>query len=747
MNQMSSTTNRQLFLSLLLGTLIAALAASGPLGAQPPTREPAPEAATEAGDTGQAANPPALASLFPRQASLTAPAGELARLLLPPEVLSACRSDLSDLRILDSRDREVPFVVDTGRAPDEAVEVIESRRAELLSADRQTEGRENAPPVLRESYELAAPPAAPAGQGWFVVVTTDRPRFVRSILVTSAGSGDGEGVPALAEGSIYRLPGPESGGAGESRKGRERLRIALPAPQDADADGFDTLPPRIQVTLEGEGSSFLEPSFRYERSRRLPGRDRTRVALPTLTETSKDGRTVVELRRPRGLVPDLLVVRTATPALSRELEVWDDGPGAVDGALGQGTVFRLPGGGAPQELEELEIPLAPGRGDRLRVVIRNGDSPPLDELSFEAAVRRPALLFSLPETSSARLLFGGGRAYPPRYDLDSLLATLPNAGRPVTGADAAVGERLIDPRHLAEASLGEVEDNPAFDPEPALAFAHRAGAAVDKRRYRFRRLLHVEPSRDGLARLTLAPEDLAVARPDLADLRIIDGDEHQWAYLLEADLPTKVLDLPVERNDGDRPATSRYALTLPAEPATLDRVVLEVDAPFFDRPFVLRGTPAGPRRSGDEERVLASGRLHRRPGDPRPVTIGFSAARVESLALEVEDGSDAPLPISRARGRFPLPEVYFPAPEGDYALLLGNPEAEPPSYELARARDLVLAVTAAPVQASQLVDNPAHRLGIRFLGGRPLQQLLLWVALVIAVVVLALFTLRLARHS
>ena len=181
-------------------------------------------------------------------------------------------------------------------------------------------------------------------------------------------------------------------------------------------------------------------------------------------------------------------------------------------------------------------------------------------------------------------------------------------------------------------------------------------------------------SDDGLARLTLSPEDLAHARPDLADLRIVggaagsdEGEPRQWAYLLEPGAARRQRSLPIERRDGDDPGSSLYELTLPATPATLDRVVLDSSAPYFDRPFSLRATvpaPAETRSGKARETVLASGRLQRRVGDPRPVTLAFPSTRVERLVLEVDDGSDAPLPLERAEGRFPLPTLYFPVPGG-----------------------------------------------------------------------------------
>lgn len=742
------------------------------------------------------AEPPELSTLFPSRAPILLDGGildgailggdratgdaaanrrrparlvRLVRLVLPPQVLGACRSDLSDLRILDAGGREVPYLVDAGRAPDEAVRVLERRVPQILGADRSTRDPDGStggtPALLTESYTLAAPPSAPAGQGWDLVLVTRRPRFVRALVVTR---GDDATTEVLAEGSVFRLA-PVPGAGVADAPVRERVRIALP----------ETLPRHLTVTLSGEEQSFLEPAFRYERSRRIPGGDRARVPLSTLgpndgtsdggaTERSlpaaRAGKTVIELDRPRGLVPGALVLDTATAAFNRRVEVWDEGPGASDQPLGAATLYRVP---APSwmdsPIEQRSIPIATPRGDRLRVVIEDGDSPPLDAVAVRAALRRPALVFSSSSstgdgTAVGTLLFGGGRAFRPRYDLQALLPALTAGGAPVEGEAAEIVERLVDPAALPVAHLGAIEPNPRFDPSPALAFAHRPGAQIEARRFHYRRLLEVEPSADGLARLPLTPEDLAHARPDLADLRIVgigedqeDESPNQWAYLLEPGAVRDQRALPVTRRDGDEPGTSLYELTLPATPATVDRLILDSSAPFFDRPFTLRATvsqpAAGRGRSGEDTReiVLASGRLERRVGDPRPVTLAFPATRAEKLVLEIEDGSDAPLPVDRVVGRFPLPALYFPAPAGDYALLLGAPDADPPRYELTRARSLVLAVASAPAVAGPLAVNPAYSRAASLFSGHEIQRTLLWAALVIAVLVLGLFTLRLAR--
>lgn len=679
-----------------------------------------------------AAETPALPSLFPLRAELSAPGGRLARLDLPPEVLAACRPDLSDLRIV-AGGREVPYLVLEGLAEDEAVEVRAALRPELLSVDRRTEAAATEPgpasgrEVRHERFELSPPPPAPAGERWDLVLETGRRELVRRARVASARDG-GDDRP-LWEGSVFRLAGPAP---------RERLRVPLPS-----IPVGDLRPDRLVITMEGEDGEFFEPSFRYERVREIPGAERTRVPLAVEERRSEVGRTVVEVERPRGLVPDRLALATGTPAFDRRVEVWDEGPGAAREPLtppGGATVYRLPGdevdpGPERGAIERLEVPLRAPRGDRLRVVIHDGDSPPLAGLELAAAVRRPALLFALPEGGPATLYFGGGRAFRPRYDLEELAPGLPAAGE-----EAGIAGRLYDPAALPEAGLGEVEDNPRFDPAPALAFAQRPGAALEAGRWEWRRPLEARPSAEGLVRLRLDPADVARARADLADLRIADAEGRQWAYLLEEAAATEPMPLEVagpRTEDG----VSRYELTPPHRPAALEGLTLEVDAPFFDRPFTLIALRDG------EERRLAGGRLVLPPRDPRPVEVAFPETRVDRLVLEVEDGSDAPLAIAAAAGRAPLPELYFTAPAGEYALLLGNPDAEAPRYELARVRDVVLAVSAGEAAAGPIQENPAYRPGARWLTGSGLQRTLLWAALLLAVAGLAVLTLRLARRE
>lgn len=675
-----------------------------------------PTAALLVGALAAAAPPAELRSLFPSEADVFVPRAGLARLDLPPEVLASCRPDLSDLRMFDAAGREMPFLVDSRQSPGLAVE--RSGPAAIVAVRRQESRRESGPPIFREVYDTRAPSAPPPSGAWLLSAVVSRPRFVARVVMDGIGAG-GAVTPLVRNGSLFRLGGAEP---------MERLSIEVPP--------FDgTL---LRLTFESEEGGFLEPTFRFESGRRLAGASRISVPLAPAVRRVGEGRTILEAPRPRGVVPDLLRIVTTSGTFDRRVSVWDDGPGSGPGVLGTGRIYRVP---AATSIEAIEIPLGPPRGDRVRVEIDDGDSPPLEGLALEAVVRRPTLVFDAPaggDGAVAVLRFGGGRAYAPRYDLSAL--TLP-AGRVAHGKRALALESFHDPAGHSEARLGPARPNPSYDHTPALAFAMRPGAKLDARRFRHRRDVRVAPSPEGLSRIRLAPADLAVLREDLADLRIADAQGQQWPYLLERATEADLVDLRVEGPERKGRA-SVYRLVPPVAPLSIDRLVLDPDAPYFDRPAVLTG-----RLAGREPVSLLGGRIIRPVGDPRPVSVDLpGGTRVDALDLSLDDGDDAALSIRSARARVPVAEVFLAAPAGDYALLLGSSQEKTPQYDLARVRDVVLAVAAGTATPGALAKNPEWSATAGLATGGGLQQVALWGALVAAVVTLLVFTLRLARR-
>jgi len=670
---------------------------------------------------------------FAKQADLDASGDGLMMLVLPAEVMAETRPDLADVRITDRAGREVPFFVQANRP-------ARPRFAPLPATVRDVERTEDTPegtlPFVRERYVLAslaetlraAQPArggalagfassasgwlsvasSPSDARWELVLRTDTPRFVRSARVEVLGP---DGASELvAHAPLFRVDGAE------------RLRIPLP-PHDGD----------LAVTLEGREGSFVGASFRFEPTQDAAEEAPAVVALQALAQESEGGTTRLRVARPLGLVPGVLRIASDAPAFARKVRILDARAGAAPVPIGAGTIARIEG---VPGAEVLEVWLhAPPQGEELVAEIADLDSPPLGDLHVSALVRQPALVFPLADHGDAEpdgtLHFGSAQALRPLYDLASLAELFPDVN------DRERWLASIDPGALMMRTL---RDNPDFAPSPTLEFAMRPGAAIDLRAFAFRRTLVVPSSQNGLSRYRLEPEDVGAARADLADVRVTDANGRQWPLLLAADAAREWRNARISVSVSEKRA-SHYTLDLPAPGVRVQAIELETSTPFFHRGFRLT------TRGADRERELARGALVRGPGQELPVRIALDGERVDDLALEIENGDDAPLEFERASVQIVLPEVFVAAPAGEYALLLGNPESQAPEYELERVRGLVLAVPSAPLQAGPLGANPAYSPARALAAGVRGKTLAVWLVLGVAVAVVAGLTLRAARSE
>ena len=247
---------------------------------------------------------------------------------------------------------------------------------------------------------------------WDLAFDTRQARYVRAVTVGARAAGGGERT-LIESGSIFRLPSPVG----------EKSRLALPR---FTGD-------RLTVTLEGEDGAYLNPVMRLMHSRSLDPREKALVELNEISRREVDQRTVIELERPNGLVPDSLTLATTTVSFHRPVEIWDEGPGGSDDVLGRKRLFRVP---ASATVEEVEIEVAAAAGDRLRVVIGQRRQP--------AARRRVVQCRDPAAGVGLRARAGGlGRAIGPccgsaagepsraRYDLDHLRSAfeVPSPGR------------------------------------------------------------------------------------------------------------------------------------------------------------------------------------------------------------------------------------------------------------------------------------------------------------------------------
>lgn len=288
------------------------------------------------------------------------------------------------------------------------------------------------------------------------------------------------------------------------------------------------------------------------------------------------------------------------------------------------------------------------------------------------------------------------------------------------------------PALLATSSMASAD--PPFIPKPA--------AVLDPAAFARSAPLTVVEAPDGAARLRLPRAVLAAAREDLADLRIIDAEKRQWPYV--ADLEVPLDELPLTLTPGKSQAgRSRFTLAPMDAPATVTEVALRVDRDFFDRAYVLRGDDGH-----GHETALASGRLSSKPPPPGGwLKIPIGAARVRSLVLQVDDGDEAPLPIAEAKARLRSAEVVLAAPAGSYTLLAGDDEARPPRYEIARASGELFKARPGQVELGPLRLNPSHEVEEAKGGRGDRDQMMLFGALGLAVLVLGGLSLRLAKKE
>jgi hypothetical protein len=307
----------------------------------------------------------------------------------------------------------------------------------------------------------------------------------------------------------------------------------------------------------------------------------------------------------------------------------------------------------------------------------------------------------------------------------------------------AVALAAAQPGSARAEPQGAVAAGSAAAPPPDLRAVMRPAAVLDPGAFTHRIKLSVRASPEGVSRLRLTPEVLSLARADLGDLRVVDAESRQWPYILKPFAVQQLVDVTFAPPVLAR-GSSRYALQLAAWPAQIDELLIRVDREYLDRPYSLVGKPAG--ESG-AERVIASGRIVRRVGEAAQASIVVPPVRLDELALVIEDGDDAPLALTKGRAAFTVPDLLLVAPSGDYALLVGDPGASPPRYDLAPAREAILGAAAGVIETGPLGLSPTHRVPVAAGAEGGAEQYALWGALGLAVVVLAGLALRLARHE
>ena len=632
-----------------------------------------------------------LVRLFPHRAAIEGPSdGSLCQLPLSAEVLAGTRPDLSDLRILSGDGHEVPYLLDRAaiRWPSDGPPPVRAVTPEEVARER-----DEVKATEELTFRIPSEPL-PEGATWTLHLETSSPDFVRSYTL--------EGDAAASAGSVFRLPSPL----------RERLRVPLPG----------AAPGKVyRLRLEGEGA-YLEPVLRLVAGPMADRTSRLVTDLELLRVESLGQQTRMVFARPGAVVPSELLFHTESAFFSRQVRVEDVRRGRPPVLVAEGLIFRAPAVGA----EEFSVTVGQAIGEELWVTLEDGDSPALEALGARAVTERPALVFACQR--DLRLYFGGGRVRRPAYDTQRFAGTV-------------MGERIA--RSGASAStLASTEANPALDDGPALAPFVRAGAEVDRSRFRSRAPLVVRGAREGVSRLTPDPALLARASPTLSDLRVVGAGGRQWPYVRAPRTEPVVAPLVVEReslSDG----RTRYLLSHSGGALALARVRLRTPAAFVERAYVARAVPAeGPLDALGPADSQYRGVLRREPGGDAPLVVELGS-EVGTVELVVTDGNDAPLDLE-GEGEVDAPVFHLLAPDGTYDVLVGA-DLPSPSYEVSHALPLVLATPVVDAELGATEGNPAFApppVAPAF----TIQQVVVWAVLLLAVLVLGAITFRATRH-
>jgi hypothetical protein len=360
---------------------------------------------------------------------------------LDAPVYAETRDGLPDLRVIDDRGAEVPFALRTpmeGRSV--AVHEPVMSRVESLKV------------IEGEALEVVTrlEPDAPEPDG--ATIQTPLTDFERRVRVL--GSPDGETWTPLAEGRVFDY----------SRFMNVR---------DVDV----AFPPRglrlFKFVFENESDELKSPFYQLSRSRAEQGSDRRaetetilrrpfridRIALyrtarrveeeePTTTRSALDVEQVEV--DPRDHVTRIVVaagrlplsrlsIGTTSRNFHRPARVQrPTAAGWVDVASGTLALYQL----GDFRREELTLDFAETRSDRLRIVIEDGDNPPLEVAGVEGDAVDRRVEFVAAAGRSYRLEYGSAAVEAPRYDADAVLAAL---GPGAPKETAALGPPVVNP--------------------------------------------------------------------------------------------------------------------------------------------------------------------------------------------------------------------------------------------------------------------------------------------------------------
>ncbi len=345
--------------------------------------------------------------LFRYSRTITASAG-WARLVLPDDVLDACRPGLPDLRIRNAAGEEVAWALEEriGRAP-----------ARLPLRDVEKTARRETVALLDRGAHPALARAA--------TLEIEGTEFLKPVSVES--SDDGRSWGTFAKGSIFAGREVRSTTLRFPPNGRRWWRFRFD-----DRNGDPIMPRAVSIDARGEEPVLREISLAPGTADRSdPGATTRSVALPA-------GNLGVDALRISGAAPAYVRRVTVTSRVFYRDEV-------VRRVVGEGTISRAADGSGIDR-----VALCDGSARLLEIEIEEPGGPRFEIARVDALARPQAIVFAAPRDGQPlRLYYGSGIAEAPRYDLERALAI----ARPVRPSQVALGP--------AEKRAGEAAALPA----------------------------------------------------------------------------------------------------------------------------------------------------------------------------------------------------------------------------------------------------------------------------------------------
>jgi hypothetical protein len=353
-----------------------------------------------------AASPPSL------ERAITVDAAGRVAVRLDRDLYEGARADLGDLRVVDGRGSEVPYVVDRG-------EPQETRR-EARPAVRNRGWRADGAATAVLDFEGRLPKRR-------LELRLSGANFRRRVAVE--GSDDGGRWTALVdEAWVFAVPGPEPA---------RYESVELPE------NDFPVLRVVVHAGPDEEGRPAIEDAWVLGEGR-APGREEALAPRWSEARETRAGETWLTLDLGARHQPFTAIeLDVADQRFFREVRVEARRePPAPDGGerwdeVGRGQVHRLEHEGRRRECLRVE---ATGRARGLRLRVRNRDDRPLRVRAVTVRVPVERLMFEAPEPGTYRLTYGSADRQAPVYDLTRTAGDLGTWGR--AARPAALGPVL-----------------------------------------------------------------------------------------------------------------------------------------------------------------------------------------------------------------------------------------------------------------------------------------------------------------